>query len=76
MFVCDYCAVFHFNDDCSGTGWDVERANEIAENLSGLEVFIEDGLQFVMDHCLGCGQSGIDAYRAGYYDYHGELVTN
>ena len=76
MYVCSDCAVLHLNGDYSGTGWDAALAEEIATNLAGYVIIIEDDPRFVMDNCLGCGQSGIDAYRAGYFDDDGELVTN
>ena len=75
MFVCNACAVFYYNDDYSGTDWSESRADEIAENLSGIDVIFEDEPIVVDYHCMGCDQRGIDAYRAGYYDHHGELVV-
>ena len=76
MFVCHTCAVFHINGDYSGTNWTESRVEEIAENLSGMVIFVEDEPHFVLDYCSGCGERGGDYYSAGYYDYHGELVTN
>ena len=68
LYVCDYCAVFYFNGDCSGTNWSASRVEEIAENLKDYVIYIEDGTHFVMDYCSGCGERGGDMYRARYYD--------
>ena len=73
MYVCDTCTVLHVNGDYSGTGMDDAMAEEIAENLSGMVILIEDDPRFTMDYCSGCGVHGGDMYRACYYD---ELVTN
>lgn len=76
MFVCTDCATFQFNGDYSGTDWSAETAKTIALTLMGYVISIEDDPEFVMGSCLGCGERGIDAYPAGYYDHDGELVTN
>ena len=68
MYVCNDCAVFHFSGDYSGNSWDTARVEEIAENLKDYVIYIEDGTEFVLDHCSGCGVRGGDMYRARYYD--------
>lgn len=68
MFVCSDCAVLHINGDYSGTGMDDALAEEVAENLRGYVIMIEEFPRFTMDYCSGCGVHGIDAYRARYYD--------
>ena len=68
MFVCSDCVVFKVNADYSGTNWSELRAEEVAVNLSDLEIMIEDEPHFVMDYCSGCGVRGGDMYRARYYD--------
>ena len=76
MYVCNTCAGLHFNGDYSGTDWSAETAEKNALTLIGYEIFTDDGPEFVMDSCLGCGERGGDFYPAGYYDHDGELVTN
>ena len=73
MYVCGACAVLQFTGDYSGTNWDAERAEEIAENLAGYVIIIEDDPLITMHSCLGCGESGGDMFRACYYD---ETDTN
>ena len=68
MFICHTCALFHFNGDCSGTRWTAARAEEIAVNLRDVEIMIGEEPHFVMEYCSGCGERGIDAYPARYYD--------
>ena len=76
MYVCGACVVLHVTGDYSGTDWSAERAEEIAEILSGYEIFFDEDPHIVTYPCLGCGERGGDYFPAGYYDDDGQLVTN